>query len=148
MNVWAQPLAGGPRRRVTSDAEAVSYPAWSPDGASIAVEIRRGDSTQIGVVSAGGGEITLLTDARGQSWPHSWAPDNDRIAFAGQRDGVWNVYTVSRRTREVAQLTFFTSAAGYVRYPAWSPRGPRLVFERSQDTGNIWTTTLPSSPPQ
>ena len=62
------------------------------------MEIKRGDSTHIGVVPRGGGPVEQLTNARGQSWPHSWAPDNDRIAFAGQRDGVWNVYTVSRRT--------------------------------------------------
>ena len=97
----------------------------------------------IGVVSRDGGPVEQLTDARGQSWPHSWAPDNDRIAFAGQRDGVWNLYSVSRRTRAVTQITFFTSGSGYVRYPAWSPSGSRIVFERALDTSNVWTMTLP-----
>ncbi len=148
MSVWTTTLDGH-RTLVATDPEAASYPAWSPDGAWLAVELRRGDSTEIGLVSPAGGEVTQLTDARGQSWPHSWAPDNERIAFAGQRDGVWNVYTVSRVTRQVTQVTFFTSAAGYVRYPAWSPRGSRVVFERSQDTVNVWMATLPpSGPPQ
>ena len=74
-----------------------------------------------------------LTFENGQSWPYSWAPDNDRIAFAGERDNVWNIYSVSRKTKQVKQLTNLTSAdgfAGYVRYPAWSPKGNRIVFDQ------------------
>jgi len=134
----------GTRTRIATDPEAVSYPTWSRDGQSLTVEIKRGDSTHIGVVPRGGGPVERLTDAPGQSWPHSWAPDNDRIAFAGQREGVWNVYTVSRRTRAVTQVTFFTSGAGYVRYPAWSPSGSRVVFERALESANVWTMTLPA----
>ena len=141
MSVWTAAMDGH-RTLAAKDPEAASYPVWSPDGAWLAVELRRGDSTEISVVPAAGGEVVQLTDARGQSWPHSWAPDNQRIAFAGERDGVWNVYTVSRTTRQVTQVTFFTSPAGYVRYPAWSPRGARVVFERAQDTANVWTATL------
>jgi Tol biopolymer transport system component/DNA-binding winged helix-turn-helix (wHTH) protein len=143
MSVWTARF-DGTRRKVAIDPEAVSYPAWSPDGRSLAVEIKRGDSTQIGVVASAGGPVELLTNERGQSWPHSWAPDNDRIAFAGQRGGVWNIYTVSRRTRAVTQVTFFTSSAGYVRYPSWSPSGSRVVFERAVESGNVWTVTLPA----
>jgi Tol biopolymer transport system component/DNA-binding winged helix-turn-helix (wHTH) protein len=142
MSVWTTTLDGR-RTRIATDPEAVSYPVWSPDGAWLAVEVKRGDSTHIGVVPAAGGPVVQLTDARGQSWPHSWAPDNDRIAFAGQRGGVWNVYTVSRGTRAIVQLTSFDSPAGYVRYPAWSPRGSRVVFERAQDSASVWTATLP-----
>ena len=142
MTVWTAGF-DGTEKKIASDPEAVSYPAWSPDGKWLAVEIKRGDSTHIGVVSRDGGPVEQLTDARGQSWPHSWAPDNDRIAFAGQRDGVWNLYSVSRRTRAVTQITFFTSGSGYVRYPAWSPSGSRIVFERALDTSNVWTMTLP-----
>ena len=109
MNVWTQRLDGPRVRRSRADPEAVSYPDWSPDGLSLAVEIKRGDQTHIGVVARDGGPVDAADAERGQSWPHSWAPDNDRIAFAGERDGVWNVYTVSRRTRAVTALTRFTS---------------------------------------
>ncbi|HWT45932.1 MAG TPA: hypothetical protein VN085_08195, partial [Vicinamibacterales bacterium] len=92
-----------------------------------------------------GGPVEQLTTDRGQHWPDSWAPDNDRIAFAGERDGVWNLFTVSRTTRVVTPLTSFTSSAGYVRYPNWSPSGSPLVFERALQTGQIWTITLPTN---
>jgi len=143
MNVWTQRL-DGPRVQVTADPEAISYPVWSPDGLSLAVEIKRGDQTVIGVVARDGGPVTHLTADRGRSWPHSWAPDNDRIAFAGERDGVWNLYAVSRRTRAVTALTTFKDAGSYVRYPAWSPRGSRVVFERSLRTAGVWTLALPT----
>jgi Tol biopolymer transport system component/DNA-binding winged helix-turn-helix (wHTH) protein len=142
INVWTQPLEGGPRTQVTFDAEAMSYPMWSPDGRSLVVEIKRGDDTQMGVVSRNGGPIELIVTERGQSWPFSWAPDNDRIAFAGARDGVWNIYTASRKTKDVRRLTDFNSVEGYVRYPSWSPARPRIVFERAEQRGSLWTTEL------
>jgi Tol biopolymer transport system component/DNA-binding winged helix-turn-helix (wHTH) protein len=144
MNVWTQPLDGA-RVRVTADPEAISYPIWSPDGRSLAIEIKRGDQTHIGVVARGGGAVEQLTAERGQSWPHSWAPDNDRIVFAGLREGVWNLYAVSRATRRVTRLTAYTSASGYVRDPAWSPRGDRIVFERGVRTGGVWTIAAETS---
>lgn len=76
------------------------------------------------------------------AWRHSWAPDNEHIAFAGQRDGVWNVWTVSRLTKQVRRLTNFGSAAGYVRYPSWSPAGDRLVFERAVEEASVWAVEL------
>lgn len=33
----------------------------------------------------------------------------------------------------------FKSPSGYVRYPAWSPRGSRIVFERSIRESSVWT---------
>jgi len=141
-NVWTRALDGKPPRQVTFGAEAVTYPAWSPDGRSLAVEIKRGDQTHIGVVSREGGAVEMLVEDRGQNWPHSWAPDGDRIAFAGERGGVWNIWAVSRRTRTSRRLTQFTSASGYVRYPSWSPQGRRIVFERSQRTGSVWSVVL------
>jgi len=145
MNVWTQRLDGGPRRRVTDDREAISYPVWSPDGRWLALEVKRGERTQIGVVSSAGGAIELLTADAGQNWPHSWSPDGERIVYAAERDAVWNIWEVSRRTRATRQLTHFTSSSGYVRYPAWSPRGSRIVFERETRTATIWTVRLAPS---
>jgi Tol biopolymer transport system component/DNA-binding winged helix-turn-helix (wHTH) protein len=143
INVWTQSLDGGPRKQVTFDSEAMSYPMWSPDGRSLVIEIKRGDDTHMGVVSRDGGPVELLVTERGQSWPYSWAPDNDRIAFAGARDGVWNIYTVSRKTKKIDQLTDFNSVQGYVRYPSWSRTRDRVVFERAEQRGTLWTAKLP-----
>jgi Tol biopolymer transport system component len=138
MNVWTRALDGGTPRRITSDPEAAAYPVWSPDGKWLAVTLKRGDNTHVGVVRRDGGAVEQLTFEPGQSWPHSWAPDSDRVAFAGQRDGVWNVWLVSRRSHGYTPVTHFTSPNGFVRYPSWSPLGDRILFERSIVTAGVW----------
>ena len=144
MNVWTQSLDGGPRRRVTSDREAISYPVWSPDGRWLAVEVKRGERTNIGVVARDGGPIEMITEDAGQHWPHSWSPDGEHIVDAAERGAIWNIWQVSRRTRAARQLTHFTSSSGYVRYPSWSPRRNRIVFERETRTATVWTIQLPA----
>jgi Tol biopolymer transport system component len=64
------------------------------------------------------------------------------MAFAGERDGVWNIYDVERTSGTIRQLTHWTGREGYVRYPAWAPKGDRIVFERSTRTSSIWTAKL------
>lgn len=143
LNVFTRGLDAGPPKQITRDAEAASYPAWSPDGRHLAVEVKRGSSTHLAVVAAEGGPLEVLVNDPGQSWPHSWSPDGERIAFAGERDGVWNVWEVSRRTKIARPLTRFTSPVGYVRYPTWSPNGRRIVFERQSPKAGVWTLRLP-----
>jgi Tol biopolymer transport system component/DNA-binding winged helix-turn-helix (wHTH) protein len=141
-NIWTQAVDGGKARRVTADAEAITYPWWSPDGQWLAVTMKRGKFTQVGVVSKNGGVVEQITDAPGFSAPASWSPGGDEIAFAGQRDGVWNVWTVSRRTRATRPLTHFTAPSDYVSYPSWSAGGRRIAFAREIRRGGVWTVQV------
>lgn len=140
-NVWTQSLSGGAPRQVTS-AVSASYPAWSPDGRWLAIELEHEADMQVAIVPADGGAIERLTTDPGLHFVSAWAPDGDRVTYAGERDGVWNIFTVSRRTRKITALTHFTSPNGYVRYPAWSPKGDRVVFERAIDNVSLWTVQL------
>jgi Tol biopolymer transport system component/DNA-binding winged helix-turn-helix (wHTH) protein len=142
INVWVQGVPGGEPRQMTFDREMGGFPAWSPDGRWIVVELRRGDDMHVAVIPAGGGEPVQLTREPGLSWPHSFSPDGERIAFAGMRDGVWNLFWVSRTTGEQRLLTRFGKTNAYVRYPAWSPAGDRIVFEHAEATGNVWLVEL------
>jgi Tol biopolymer transport system component/DNA-binding winged helix-turn-helix (wHTH) protein len=142
LNVWRQSLDGGVRRQVTFDKEAASYPVWTHDGKSLIVEIKRGESTQIAVVSKDGGPMETLVEEKGQNWPFSLSPDDQHVAFAGEREGVWNIYIVSRRTKALRQLTRFTTGEGFVRYPSWSFTRSRIVFERAEEKGSVWTLNL------
>ena len=141
MNVWIQPLDGSPARQVTFDREAMSYPKWSHDGKWLTLVIKRGDRTHVGIVNASGGAVEQLTFDQGQSRPYSFSPDNSHIAFAGLRDGIWNVYAVSHTSKHVTQLTHFTKQ-GLLMYPAWSPRGHRIVFQRAESTTSLWMVKL------
>ncbi|MEP7039694.1 MAG: hypothetical protein ABI891_15280, partial [Acidobacteriota bacterium] len=141
-NVWTTSLAGGEPKQLTFDKELMGFPAWSPDGKYIAFQMKRGDDTHIMIMPREGGTPVQLTFDKGQSWTYDWSPDGDKILFAGQRDGIWNVWSVSRSTKKQQQLTNYTKLNSFVRYPSWSPLGNQVVYEYSETTGNIWVADL------
>jgi Tol biopolymer transport system component/DNA-binding winged helix-turn-helix (wHTH) protein len=142
INIWKAALDTGAPTQLTFDPEMLGFPVWSPDGRWLAAEMKRGDDRHVVVLPSAGGAATQLTFNHGQSWPGGWSPDGDKIAFAGQRNGVWNVWWVSRNTKQQQQLTHYTAPNSYVRYPAWSPRGNQIVYEFAETTGNIWLMEL------
>lgn len=141
VNVWVAPTgfgqAGvGAARQLTFGKGLMSYPCWSPDGKTIALETENG----LGVIPASGGSVTMLQEnEQGPSEIWDWSPDGDKIVFANDRPGAMNLFWVSRSTRQMKQLTHYTRDNSYVRYPAWSPRGDQIVYEYSEITANIWT---------
>jgi Tol biopolymer transport system component len=141
-NLWLAQIESGEVKQLTFDKEAIGFPCWSPDGKFLAFEIKRGDDTHIGIMSSAGGEILQLTFAHGQNWPHSFSANGERIAFAGFRDGFWNIYWISRDGKTQKQVTNHTKPNAFVRYPAWSRLGDKIVYEYTETTGNIWMLDL------
>ncbi|MGH9907279.1 MAG: hypothetical protein ACRD8U_17055 [Pyrinomonadaceae bacterium] len=142
INVWTAALAGGEPKQLTFDKELMGFPVWSPDGKLIAFQAKRGDDTHVMVIPSEGGTPTQLTFANGQSWVYDWSPDGDKILFAGSRDGLWNVWWVSRTTKKEQRLTDYKNLNSFVRYPSWSPKGNQVAYEYSETTGNIWLAEL------
>jgi TolB protein len=116
----------------------MGWPCWSPDGKTLAIEIKRGDDTNIGIIPSSGGTPIQLTSDHGQSFPSDWSPDGDKIIFAGLREGVWNLWWVSRRDKTEKQITKYTNTNSYVRYPTWSSRGDQIAYEYSETSGNVY----------
>jgi eukaryotic-like serine/threonine-protein kinase len=137
-NLWVFSIETGAVRQLTFDQEAAGFATWSPDGKNLAFQIKRGDDTHVAVMPSAGGEIEQLTAASGQSFVHSWSADGDKIAFAGFRNGVWNVWWLSRTSKLTKQVTNYTKLNAFVRYPTWSPLGDRIVYEYTETAGNIW----------
>jgi TolB protein len=142
INVWTIPAEGGEAKQLTFDKELAGFSCWSPDNKTLGFEIKRGDDTHVAIMPAEGGEITQLTFDKGQSWTGDFSPAGEKIVFAGFRNGVWNLYWVSRSTKQQKQLTNYTKLNSYVRYPAWSPIGNQITFEYAETTGNIWIADL------
>jgi Tol biopolymer transport system component len=142
INVWTAPVEGGPPRQLTFDKELMGFPSWSPDGKFLAIEIKRGNDSNLGIIPSGGGTPIQLTSDHGQTFPHDWSPDGDKIVFAGLRNGIWNLWWVSRRDKTEKQITNYSKLNTYVRYPAWSPRGDQIVYEYGETTGNIWVMRM------
>lgn len=142
MNLWTQDLKTGALRQLTHDREAAGFPTASDDGRWVAYEVMRGGDVQLAIVPYHGGEERVLTSGRGLYWPHSFAPDGDRIAVAYRVDGLWRIGAISRTTGRRQELSDPVPASSFVRYPAWSPRNDRIIYEHAQVTGNIWMATL------
>jgi Tol biopolymer transport system component/DNA-binding winged helix-turn-helix (wHTH) protein len=143
--LFVRPISRADAQPLSPADHAETYPVWSPDGRWIATELRSEKGSSIGVRPGHGGALREITRARGEAWVHSWAPDSDRVLFAGLRGGVWNVWWVSRTTGRETRVTPYTGVDTFVRYPSWSPRGDRIVFEGGSVRGNIWIATLPDA---
>jgi Tol biopolymer transport system component len=130
---------GGAPRRLTADPRDIGYPVISPDGRQVAVEIKTGSSTQLGIVPAAGGEVRQLTDVRGQAWVRSWSPDGAKLIFAALRDGVWSLRSIPAAGGPETVLVPAEGPGVYLRYPEWSVAGGVLVYERGRSWGNIFT---------
>ncbi len=116
----------------------MGFPIWSLDGRWLAFQRKIGEDSHVMVMSSAGGEPAQLTFEPGQNWPFSFAPDHDKIAFSALRDGEWNLWWVSRTTGVEHRLTESPRLNAYVRYPAWSPAGDRIVYEVAQTAGDLW----------
>jgi len=135
-------LRGGEPQALTPATRNIRYPCWSPDGRWIAARENIDGEVALVVFPSTGGEIQTLVKEPTQSLSYGWSPDSRRISFAGLRRGVWNIYWVDRLTRKVQQLTYFAAPSASVADPAWSPRGDQVIFERYDQSANIYVANL------
>ncbi len=73
--------------------------------------------------------LTTTEQGRG-SWQPVWSPGQVKIAFASNRDGNRELYTMNADGSGVQRLTHTMARE---RTPAWSPDGKKLVFASDRD---------------
>ena len=109
----------------------------SPDGQSIAISDSSGSGgkSSIYVVPIGGGTPGLITQASPSYW-HGWSPDGKTLAFTGQREGEFDIYTIPVAGGAETRLT---TAKGLDDGPEYSPDGQYIYFN-SERSGlmQIW----------
>jgi Tol biopolymer transport system component len=81
-------------------------PAWSPDGQSIAFDLRNEDGrADIYVMPARGGALVRVTNHPADDLVPSWSHDGRSIYFGSTRTGEYQIWKVSARGGEPVQVT-------------------------------------------
>jgi hypothetical protein len=109
----------------------------SPDQTSLAISDQsQGDNQSIVyIVPVEGGAPRRITQ-RSPSYWHGWSPDGKTLAFVGQRNDEFDIYTIPVTGGEETRLT---TAKGLDDGPEYSPDGKYIYFN-SERTGHmqIW----------
>jgi Tol biopolymer transport system component len=138
------------------------YPAWRPpDGRELVVRGEVNGLAQLFVVAADGSSIReigprakgLFLDGSpdGRSWDHqgpAWSPDGSRLGY-NSIDAVDNADGVRFQVHIIEPDGSDTLLAGpnlnvMESWPAWSPDGHLIAFERWRWNGLSWLAILPA----
>jgi len=109
----------------------------SPDGTQLAISdnSQENHNSLVYLVPIAGGAARRITQKSPSYW-HGWSPDGRTLAFVGQRNGDFDIYTIPVTGGEETRLT---TAKGLDDGPEYSPDGKYIYFN-SERTGHmqIW----------
>lgn len=109
----------------------------SQDQTSLAISDQSQEDNRsiVYIVPIGGGAPRRIT-AKSPSYWHGWSPDGKTLAFVGQRNDDFDIYTIPVTGGEETRLT---TAKGLDDGPEYSPDGKYIYFN-SERTGHmqIW----------
>jgi Tol biopolymer transport system component/tRNA A-37 threonylcarbamoyl transferase component Bud32 len=140
-SLWRRELADG--RAVGSEAKltdhngGVSHPVISHDGRWIAYYVidPATGNRDIWIVPAHGGAPSRVTSDPAPDSGPAWAPDDRRLSFCSERDGLPAIFTIAiEEGRPVGDPVRISPHGLAADYSAWSPDGQSLVFLGTADT--------------
>src|SRR5712671_2877451 len=109
----------------------------SPNGTQLVISDNSQEEHQsrVYIVPIGGGTPRRITQKSPSYW-HGWSPDGKTLAFVGERNGEFDIYTIPAAGGEETRLT---TAKGLDDGPEYSPDGKYIYFN-SERTGHmqIW----------
>jgi len=109
----------------------------SPDATQLAISdnSQKDHNSLVYIVPIAGGAARRITQKSPSYW-HGWSPDGKTLAFVGQRDGDFDIYTIPAAGGDETRLT---TAKGLDDGPEYSPDGKYIYFN-SERTGHmqIW----------
>ena len=96
----------------------------SPDGRTLVFDLL-GDLYTMPIT---GGTATPLTRGMAFDGQPRWSPDGRKIVFVSDRDGGWNLWTITADKRDTAQVT--RGKTNNYFSPEWTPDGRYIVATR------------------
>jgi dipeptidyl aminopeptidase/acylaminoacyl peptidase len=153
--IWRIPLDGGAPVQLTADEGKYSGLNWAPDSLRLAFVVETDEQTDIGIVSAEGGDARLVAREEVDEDSPIWARDSRRLAFQ-RRTADWSGYDIwildtgTGEARTVASERYERGVEEF-RFGGnghWSPDGDRLVYLSSRAGYNhLWVAFADSSEP-
>src|SRR6266545_1578594 len=130
--IYVMNADGSGQANLTRNRAADDAPAWSRDGAKIALSSDRDGNYEIYVMNAdGSGQANLTHEARTDDLGPAWSPDGTKIAFASEGD----IYVMNADGSGQTRLTHVND---FDVSPDWSPDGSKIAFVGgATDTGFI-----------
>jgi Tol biopolymer transport system component len=106
----------------------------SPDGTQLVISDQSQGNRRslIYTLPMGGGAPKLITET-GPSYWHGWSPDGRTLAYCAERNGEFDIYTISTNGGAETRLT---TAEGLDDGPDYSPDGKSIYFN-SDRTGRM-----------
>lgn len=117
----SEPPAAGGRMLVSTATGFNAYPAFSPDGSSLAFCSDRTGALEIWIraLAPGARELQVTNDGKNNVQP-AWSPDGRLVAYTSMGEG--GIWVVPAHGGVPRQVTSFGSR------PTWSPDGRTLAF--------------------
>jgi TolB protein len=138
-HIWQLPVAGGEPSVVDTGNETFcnNDHGISPDGTELAISDQSQDDHQsrVYLLPIVGGTPRRMTPNAPSYW-HGWSPDGKTLAYVGQRNGDFDIYTMPAAGGDETRLT---TAKGLDGGPEYSPDGKYIYFN-SERSGHmqIW----------
>ncbi len=138
--LWVVAADGSGARPLAVPGEGASFgydwPAWSANGAKLAVGRFEGGRTDIWTMTATGTGLVNRTATHGRhNLEPTWSPDGSKIAFVGyaESEREADIWVMGADGSGLMNLTGspLVSESG----PAWSPDGARIAFAASPVSG-------------
>ena len=105
----------------------MAAPAWSADGGTVVFQTRtpRPEGPEpaqwdLFALSTGETKPRKLTDSPANEVHPTWSPDGTRLAFATDRDGQFEIYTMALDGSDALRLTYSSEQAIANCWPAWA----------------------------
>ncbi|HEV8627362.1 MAG TPA: hypothetical protein VG034_23225 [Acidimicrobiia bacterium] len=128
-------LEGRHERRLTSGPDSDQFPAWSPDGSTIAfTRVTLGGSTELWSIRADGSGLRQLTfSGAGAKHEPAWSPDGRFLAFTA---AYFNPTRVWIEVLDLATGRMTPVTTGPMDgQPLWSPDGTTIVYTARSANG-------------